>query len=68
MAIAILSANQAPSKGEVSHPTTIPLFGSRKLERHGRAWYLVCHSEQPQPLTERESMFLNAAIRTVGAA
>ena len=65
MAIASLAAKNALSKGDaasVSHLTTIPLFGSRKLMRQGSNWTFVCNSEEAQPLTERESMFINAAL------
>lgn len=47
-----------------ARPKIIPLFGSRFLVRadDGRSWMLVCASQNPEQLTERESMFINAAI------
>ena len=42
----------------------IPLFGSQLLERHGdsNGWFFTTSTTQPEPLTERESMFVNAAF------
>lgn len=62
-----------PSAGVLSQSSTrraqeainvIPLFGSRRLisDIDGRSWVLVCASENPERLTDRESMFINAAL------
>ena len=66
MAIAILSANSSNTTGktlEAPRIDAIHLFGSRQLVRQGKDWTLIGNADQPQQLTERESMFVNAAIR-----
>ena len=47
----------------------IYLFGSQRLIRDadGRSWVKVCASENPERLTERESMFINAALTAARA-
>jgi|GEM_PF-4509482 len=65
MAIAIISANSGPSRDTAAttqRVDTIRLFGSKQLVRQGRNWSLVSSAEQPQQLTEREAMFVNAAL------
>jgi len=43
---------------------TIALFGSQKLVRDGDspAWFFTSATTKPERLTEREAMFVNAAL------
>lgn len=47
---------------------TIPLFGSRKLvlDDATSTWIYLTATTEPERLTRRESMFINAALRVAG--